>query len=348
MSAAEDIETAIAKTGNCLDAIRGAGRPYSFGRVLTAMVTPFTPDGDELDRDAAALLANRLLDLGNDGLVVNGITGEAATTSDAEKADLLRVVVNEVGARATIIAGVGADDTAHSVRLARQAADLGAHGLLVGTPCDSRPPQSGLIAHFTAVADASGLPVMLHDIPPLSVVALDAGTLHALSMHPKIVAVKAARDDLHFGAEMIATTGLSYYSGDDGLSLAFIALGAVGCVSVIGHVVADRLRDMIDAFERGDVHTARALHDRLLPVYRAMRRVDEAAFAKIAVDLTWCDVGPTRLPLPPPTAEQIAAVAADLAEADVPLSGSFFCPQPEQHESPAMSNSGVARPVLTT
>ena len=347
MRAAEGIEMAITKTSNYLDAFAGTGRPCSFGRVLTAMVTPFTPDGDELDLDAAARLANRLVDLGNDGLVVNGITGEAATTSDAEKAELLHVVVNEVGARATIIAGVGTEDTAHSIRLARQAADLGAHGLLVVTPCDAQFPQSGLFAHFTAVADASGLPVMLHDVPPLSVVALEADTLHALSMHPKIVAVNAARNDLHFGAEMIATTGLSYYSGDDGLNLAFIALGVVGCVSVIGHVVADRLRAMIDAFEHGDVHTARALHDGFLPVYRAMRRVDEAAFAKIAVDLTWCDVGPTRLPLPPPTTEQIAAVAADLAEAGVPLSGSFFCPQPEQHKSPAMCSSGVARPVLT-
>jgi 4-hydroxy-tetrahydrodipicolinate synthase len=339
MSAAEDIEMPIAKTGNYSHAMPGTGRPCSFGRVLTAMVTPFTPDGDKLDLDAAELLANRLVDLGNDGLVVNGTSGEASTTSDAEKADLLHVVVDAVGARARVIAGVGTYDTAHSIRLARQAADLGAHGLLVVTPCYSQPPQSGLLAHFTAVADASDLPVMLCDVPPRSVAALEADTLHALSMHPKVVAVNDARNDLHFGAEMIATTGLNYYSGDDGLNLAFIALGAVGCVSVIGHVVADRLRAMINAFECGDVHTARALHDGLLPVYRAMRRVDEAVFAKIAVELTWCDVGPMRLPLPPPTAEQIAAVAADLAEADVPLSGSLFCPQPEQHRSPAMLTS---------
>jgi 4-hydroxy-tetrahydrodipicolinate synthase len=312
-------------TSSNSNALSTGTRPHSFGRVLTAMVTPFTADGDSVDLDAAVLLANRLVDLGNDGLVVNGTTGEAPTTSDAEKADLLRAVVDAVGTEATIVAGVGTYNTAHSVRLARQAADIGAHGLLVVTPYYSRPPQSGLLAHFTAVADSTDLPMMLYDIPPRSVVALEAETLRTLAMHPRIVAVKDARNDLGFAAEMIATTGLSYYSGDDPLNLPFIALGAVGFVSVIGHVVADRLQAMIEAFEHGDVHTARGISNGLLPVHRAMRRVGGAAFGKLAVELTWwCDAGPTRLPLPPLTTEQIAAVAADLAEASVPLSGSFY------------------------
>jgi 4-hydroxy-tetrahydrodipicolinate synthase len=340
----------IGMTSHCGEAVPASNRFHSFGRVLTAMVTPFTPDGDRIDLDAAVLLANRLVDLGNDGIVVNGTTGEAPTTSDAEKAELVRAVVDAVGARATIIAGVGTYNTAHSVQLARQAADLGADGLLVVTPYYSRPPQSGLLAHFTAVAAATDLPVMLYDIPARSAVALEAETLRALSMHPNIVAVKDARNDLHFGAEMIATTGLSYYSGDDPLNLPFIALGAVGFVSVIGHVVADRLRAMIEAFERGDADTARSLNSGLFPVHRAMRRVGGAAFGKVAVELTWCPVGPTRLPLPPLTAEQIAAIAADLAEADVPLSASFFRPRAVQHEPSTAEISGASigsRPLLT-
>src|SRR3954463_11095917 len=242
--------TGMSSPGSSPPGLRSPGRP--FGRVLTAMVTPFDADG-RLDLARAEELADHLVELGNDGLVVNGTTGEGPTTTDAEKAELVRAVVAAVGDRATVVAGAGTYDTAHSVRLARAAQQAGAHGLLVVTPYYSRPPQSGLLLHFTAIADATDLPVMLYDIPPRSVIPIEIETLQRLAEHPRILAVKDARNDLRVGTEVIATTSLAYYSGDDPVNLPWLAVGAVGFVSVIGHVVADRLRDMLDAYEAGDV-----------------------------------------------------------------------------------------------
>ena len=233
-----------------------SGQP--FGRVLTAMVTPFAANG-ELDLDTAGKLAHQLVERGCDGLVVNGTTGESPTTTDAEKADLVRAVVQAVGDRAAVVAGAGTYDTAHSVELARQSAQAGAHGLLVVTPYYSRPPQAGLIAHFTAVADATDLPVMLYDIPPRSVVPIARDSLYRLSQHPRIVAVKDAKGDLVVGAEIIANTDLAYYCGDDGLNLPWLSVGAVGFASVIGNVVPDRLRAMFTAFEAGRTNHAQEL-----------------------------------------------------------------------------------------
>lgn len=292
------------------------GRP--FGRVLTAMLTPFDRAG-ALDLDRAGELANHLVELGNDGLVVNGTTGESPTTSDEEKAELVRTVVAAVGDRATVVASVGTYDTAHTVELARQAATAGAHGLLVVTPYYSRPPQAGLLAHFTAVADATDLPVMLYDIPPRSVVPIEVDTLHRLAEHPNIKAVKDAKGDLLAGSQVIAGTDLVYYSGDDALNLPWLSVGGVGFVSVIGHVVAGRLRAMLDAYETGRVDEARAVHLGLLPVLRAQGRVGGVVFTKAALRLRGYDVGDPRLPLPPATAEQFAAIAGDLTEAGVPL-----------------------------
>src|SRR5689334_8429890 len=295
---------------------RPPGRP--FGRVLTAMVTPFDTDG-RLDLARAEELATHLVDLGNDGLVVNGTTGEGPTTSDTEKAELVRAVVGAVGDRATVVAGAGTYDTAHSVHLARAAEQAGAHGLLVVTPYYSRPPQSGLLRHFTAVADATALPVMLYDIPPRSVIPIEADTLRRLAEHPRIVAVKDARGDFKVATEIIANTGLAYYSGDDPVNLPLLSIGAVGFVSVIGHVVADRLRVLVDAYEAGDVVRARTVHASTSPVIRAMGRAGGVIFSKAALRLRGVDVGDPRLPLPPATAEQVAAIADDLAEAGVPL-----------------------------
>jgi 4-hydroxy-tetrahydrodipicolinate synthase len=290
-----------------------------FGRVLTAMVTPFDADG-RLDLARAEALADHLVELGNDGLVVNGTTGEGPTTSDAEKAELVRAVVGAVGHRATVVAGAGTYDTAHSVHLARQAEEAGAHGLLVVTPYYSRPPQSGLLLHFTAVADAADLPVMLYDIPPRSVVPIEIDTLRRLAEHPRIRAVKDARGDLRVGAEVIATTPLAYYSGDDPVNLPWLAIGAVGFVSVIGHVVADRLRRMLDAFEAGDNATARELHAATMPLCHAMGAAGGGVlFSKAALRLRGLDVGDPRLPLPPVADEQVAVVTAGLAAAGVPL-----------------------------
>ncbi|HEX7661839.1 MAG TPA: 4-hydroxy-tetrahydrodipicolinate synthase [Pseudonocardiaceae bacterium] len=292
------------------------GRP--FGRVLTAMVTPFTPAG-AVDLDKAAELAERLVSEGNDGLVLNGTTGESPTTTDEEKAALIRAVVAAVGDRATIVAGAGTYDTAHSVHLAHQAQDAGAHGLLLVTPYYSRPTQAGLIAHFTTIADSTELPIILYDIPPRSVVPIEVDTLRRLAEHPRIVAVKDAKGDLLAGSQVLAQTDLAYYSGDDALNLPWWSVGAVGCVSVIGHVVGDRIAAMLNAYESGDVVGARELHRGMLPVLRAFSRVGGVVFSKIALRLRGLDVGDPRLPLLPATPQQVTAIAGDLAEAGVSL-----------------------------
>jgi 4-hydroxy-tetrahydrodipicolinate synthase len=285
------------------------------------MVTPFDANG-ALDLAKAQQLAMHLVDLGNDGLVVNGTTGEAPTTTDDEKADLIRAVVEAVGDRATIVSGGSTYDTAHSVRVAKQLERAGAHALLAVTPYYSRPSQAGLIAHFTAIAEATDLPVMLYDIPPRAVTPIETATLFRLAEHPRILAVKDAKGDLSAGCEVMANTGLAYYSGDDVLNLPWLSMGAVGFASVIGHVVADRLRLMLDAYERGDVAGALAHNRALLPVNRAMTRTGPGlglAFVKSALRLRGLDVGEPRLPILPATEEQTAAIAADLAVSGVSL-----------------------------
>ncbi|MCO1576647.1 4-hydroxy-tetrahydrodipicolinate synthase [Crossiella sp. SN42] len=293
------------------------GRP--FGQVLVAMVTPFDAAG-ALDLDAAQKLAAHLVAKGCDGLVLNGTTGESPTTSDAEKSQLVRAVADAVGDRAAVISGVGTYDTAHSVRLAEEAAKAGAHGLLVVTPYYSRPPQSGLLAHFTAVAEATELPVMLYDIPPRSIVPIEVDTLRRLAEHPRIVAVKDAKGDLTAGTEVIAGTGLAYYSGDDVLNLPWLAVGGIGFASVIGHVVPDRLRQLLTAYESGDVGGARAVHVGLLPIYAAFAKLGGVIFSKAALRLQGIEVGNPRLPLPPATPEQVELIAAALRAADVEVS----------------------------
>ncbi|MEU4762908.1 4-hydroxy-tetrahydrodipicolinate synthase [Actinosynnema sp. NPDC023794] len=285
------------------------GRP--FGRVLTAMVTPFDAEG-AVDLDRAQRLAEHLVELGNDGLVVNGTTGESPTTTDAEKADLVRAVVEAVGDRATVVAGAGTYDTAHSVHLAKQAEAAGAHGLLLVTPYYSRPTQEGVFAHFTAVADQVGVPVMLYDIPPRTVIPIEVPTLLRLAEHPRIVAVKDAKGDLHAGSKVIAATDLAYYSGDDPLNLPWLSVGAVGFVSVIAHFAADRLRDLLDAFESGDVAGATAIHQSLLPLLRPFSGMPGVTYAKTALRLRGLDVGDPRLPLVPASTEDIEAVEAEL------------------------------------
>jgi 4-hydroxy-tetrahydrodipicolinate synthase len=280
------------------------------------MVTPFTASG-ELDLDTAGKLAYQLVERGCDGVVVNGTTGESPTTTDQEKADLVRVVVQAVGDRAAVVAGAGTYDTAHSVELARAAAQAGAHGLLVVTPYYSRPPQAGLLAHFTAVADATDLPVILYDIPARSVVPIARETLYRLAEHPRIVAVKDAKGDLGAGAESIANTGLAYYCGDDALNLPWLSIGAVGFVSVIGNVVPDRLRTMITAFDAGDVSTAREAHVSTLSLIRTFCMVGGVTFGKAALRLTGLDVGEPRLPQVAAEPDHVAAIASALAEAGV-------------------------------
>jgi len=298
-----------------------AGRPgRPFGTVLAAMVTPFDSAG-RLDVPKVGELATRLVEEGNTGLVVNGTTGESPTTTDAEKDAVIRATLEAVGDRATVVAGVGTYDTAHSVHLARAAAAAGAHGALVVTPYYSRPQQAGLIAHFTAVADATELPVMLYDIPPRSVVAIEPDTLLRLSEHPRITAVKDAKGDLYAGSKVIENSDLTYSSGDDSLTLPWMTVGAVGIVSIISHVVGTHVRAMVDAALDGDYATARRVHEALLPAHRAQSRTGGGAglvFAKNALRQAGFDVGDPRLPQVPATREQAAQIADDLASIPSP------------------------------
>lgn len=289
-----------------------------FGRVLTAMVTPFTADG-ELDLERAASLADSLVRQGNDGLVVSGTTGEAPTTSDAEKSALLRAVVDAVGDRAHVLAGVGTSDTRHTVELARAAEKDGASGLLLVTPYYSRPPQAGVVAHVERVAASTDLPVMLYDIPGRTALALSPETLETLAGHAQVVAVKDAKDDLGATSWLLAQTGLAVYSGTDQLNLPLLSIGAVGMVSVVSHVVTPLLVELVAAHGAGDVARARAIHLRLQPVYRGMFRTQGVILSKAALALQGTPVGPVRLPLVDATDEQRAVLAQDLAAGGVAL-----------------------------
>jgi len=282
--------------------------------MLTAMVTPFDSAGG-LDVDAGVRLAVHLVGQGCDGLVLAGTTGESPTTSSAEKATLLRAVLDAVGPEITVVAGAGTNDTAHSIELAREAADAGAHGLLVVTPYYSRPSQAGLIAHFSAVADATDLPVMVYDIPPRSVVPIEADTLRRLAEHPRIVAVKDAKGEFAAAATLIAETGLAWYSGDDPVNLPWLSVGAVGFVSVISHVGTRSLLELLDAFEAGDVARARELNTGLMRLVLAMSRLGGVSFSKAALRLTGRDVGDPRLPIVAPDVAQLEVLAADLRAA---------------------------------
>ncbi|MDW5612768.1 MULTISPECIES: 4-hydroxy-tetrahydrodipicolinate synthase [Mycolicibacterium] len=294
----------------------GFDAPARLGTLLTAMVTPFKPNG-ALDTDTAARLANHLVDAGCDGIVVSGTTGESPTTTDDEKIALLRAVLEAVGDRARVIAGAGTYDTAHSVRMAKASAAEGAHGLLVVTPYYSRPPQAGLAAHFTAVADATDRPVILYDIPPRSVVPIEWETIRALAGHPNIVAIKDAKGDLHGGGQIIAETGLAYYSGDDALNLPWLAMGAVGFISVWGHLAASALRDMMTAFASGDIATARKINVTLGPLSQAQARLGGVTLSKAGLRLQGFEVGEPRLPQIPATDEQVEELAADMRAAGV-------------------------------
>jgi 4-hydroxy-tetrahydrodipicolinate synthase len=286
------------------------------GTVLTAMVTPFSPDGS-LDLAAAKKLATHLVDSGCDGLVVSGTTGESPTTTDAEKSALIAAVLEAVGDRARVIAGVGTYDTAHSVHLAKAAEAEGAHGLLVVTPYYSRPSQAGLTAHFTAVADATALPVVLYDIPPRSIVPIEWETLRTVAAHPNIVAVKDAKRDFHGGAMVMAETGLAYYSGDDAMNVPWLAMGAIGFISVWGHFAAGQLRDMLSAFQSGDVATARKIHVSLGALDDAQTRLGGVTMSKAGLRLQGIEVGDPRLPQVAATDEQIEELAADMRAAGV-------------------------------
>jgi 4-hydroxy-tetrahydrodipicolinate synthase len=292
-----------------------------FGQMITAMITPMAPDGT-IDYDGAARLADYLVtNMRNDGLVVNGTTGEAPTTTDGEKARLLRVVLDAVGERARVLAGVGTNITAHTIQLARSAEQTGAHGLLVVTPYYNKPPQPALEAHFRSVADSTGLPMLIYDIPSRTGAAVATDTLVRLAAHPRIIGVKDAKDDPAATSQVLARTDLVYYCGTDMLNLPWLSLGAAGFISVVGHVTGDRLREMIDAFGAGDTGRARRIHYELLPVYVGMFRNQGAVMTKAALDLLGLPGGAVRAPLLAATDAERQQLALDLTEGGVKLPG---------------------------
>ncbi|MFI7574925.1 4-hydroxy-tetrahydrodipicolinate synthase [Micromonospora sp. NPDC049497] len=296
---------------------RAVSRP--FGRLLTAMVTPFTADGS-LDLDGAARLATYLVDeQGNDALVVNGTTGESPTTTDAEKERLIRAVVEAVGDRAQVVAGVGTNDTRHTIELAAGAEKAGAHGLLVVTPYYNKPPQSGLLRHFTAVADASGLPMMLYDIPHRAGVPIDTETLVRLAGHERIVAVKDAKGDLTATSWVTSRTDLAFYSGEDSLTLPALAVGSVGVVGTSTHFTGALTKRMIEAYDAGDTATALSLHRRLLPLFTGIFRTQGVILVKAGLAARGLPAGPVRPPMVDATDDEMTQLRADCAAAGLEL-----------------------------
>jgi 4-hydroxy-tetrahydrodipicolinate synthase len=285
-----------------------------FGRVQTAMVTPFNADGS-LNLAEARRLAAHLVDVQrNDALVINGTTGESPTTTDAEKLALLEAVVDEVGDRARIVAGVGTFDTAHTIELARQAQQAGAHGLLVVTPYYSRPPQDALADHFLTVADATSLPIMIYDIPHRSGVPVETATLITVAAHPNIVAVKDAKGSPVASAQVIAATDLAFYSGDDAMTLPLMSVGAVGVVGTSTHFTGVRAREMIETFVAGDTARAVTLNAALLPVFLGVFATQGCMLVKAGLAARGFAPGPVRKPLLDASPEQTATFVAILAD----------------------------------
>ncbi|MHB1063383.1 MAG: 4-hydroxy-tetrahydrodipicolinate synthase [Georgenia sp.] len=241
----------------------------TFGSVSTAMVTPFHEDGS-IDIDSAVRVAVKLVDDGCDALVLSGTTGESPTTHQAEKDDLVRAVVDAVGDRAMIVGGAGSNDTAHAVRIAQGAQRSGAQGVLVVSPYYNRPSQEGVYQHIKAVADAVDLPVLLYDIPGRTGVAIGDDTLDRLAQHPRVLGVKDATGDVPAGFERMARTGLEFYSGDDALNFDWLAHGASGVVSVVGHVAAGAYATMVRAVDSGDLPGARDVAARMRPIVAAL------------------------------------------------------------------------------
>ncbi len=292
-----------------------------FGRLATAMVTPFTSDG-ALDVAGAARLATYLVDEQlNDALVISGTTGESATTTDAEKDLLLRAVVDAVGDRTHIIAGAGTNDTRHSIELARAAEKAGADAVLAVTPYYNRPPQAGLVRHFTALADATDLPVMLYDIPVRTGTPIATDTLLRLAEHERIIALKDAKGDFVATSWVTRETGLAVYSGDDSNTLTYLAIGAVGVVGVPTHLFGRPTKAMIEAHERGDNGEALRLHRSLLPASTGFFRTQGVILTKAALNALGLPAGPVRAPLVDATDAEFEQLRADSAAAGLELEG---------------------------
>ena len=289
-----------------------------FGRLTTAMITPFKKDG-EIDWSGVEKLAAHLISTGHDGLVLNGTTGEAPTTSDDEKDEIIKVVRKVVGSKSKIVAGAGNNETSHSVEQAKRAAKAGADALLVVTPYYNKPPQAGIAAHFTAMADATDLPVVMYDIPGRTGIEIESDTIVKLFEHPKIVALKDAKGNVAATSWVIKRCGIPVYSGDDILNLPLLAVGAVGVISVCGHTVGKEIRQLLDAWFAGDAAKALEMHQKLLPVYTGTFRTQGAILTKAALNAMGLPGGFTRLPLVDATDAQIAQLKEDFQQAGIKL-----------------------------
>jgi 4-hydroxy-tetrahydrodipicolinate synthase len=282
-----------------------------FGRLITAMVTPFASDGS-IDWDGVARLAHHLADHGHDAIAVNGTTGEAPTTKSSEKLEIIKVVKSAVGSRVKVLSGAGDNETSYTVEQAKRSADAGADGLLIVAPYYNKPPQAGIEAHFKAVAAATDLPIMMYDIPGRTGVEIESDTIMRLFEVPSIVALKDAKGNLAATSEVIARSGIPVYSGDDILNLPFLSIGAVGFVSVCGHTVGNELKAMLDAWFAGDTARALEIHQKLIPVFKGTFRTQGAILTKAAMNLMGLPGGTTRLPLVDATPAQIATLREDL------------------------------------
>ena len=289
-----------------------------FGRLITAMVTPFSKSG-EIDWAGVEKIAAHLVSTGHDGIAVNGTTGEAPTTSDDEKDQIIKVVRKVVGDKIKIVAGAGNNETSHSIEQAQRAAKAGADGLLVVTPYYNKPPQSGIEAHFRAMADATDLPVMMYDIPGRTGVEIESDTIVKLAEHKNIAALKDAKGNPAATSWVIKRSSIPVYSGDDILNLPLLSVGAVGFVSVCGHTVGTDLRIMLDAWFAGNSAKALEMHQKLLPVFTGTFRTQGAILTKAGLNLMGLPGGFTRLPLVDATDAQIAQLKVDLQAGGVKL-----------------------------
>jgi 4-hydroxy-tetrahydrodipicolinate synthase len=289
-----------------------------FGRLITAMITPFAKDGS-IDWDGVATLANHLADHGHDAIAVNGTTGEAPTTKSSEKLEIIKVVKSTVGSRVKVLSGAGDNETSYTVEQAKRSADAGADGLLIVTPYYNKPPQAGIEAHFKAVASATDLPIMMYDIPGRTGVEIESDTIVRLFELPNIVALKDAKGNLAATSDVIARCGIPVYSGDDILNLPFLSIGAVGFVSVCGHTVGNELKEMLSAWFAGDTARALEIHQKLIPVFKGTFKTQGAILTKAAMNLMGLPGGTTRLPLVDATPAQIATLREDLIAGGVEL-----------------------------
>lgn len=289
-----------------------------FGRMITAMVTPFDKDG-AIDWDGVARLAQHLVDTGHDAIAVNGTTGEAPTTKSSEKLEIIKVVKSTVPSHIKVLTGAGDNETAYTVEQAKRSAAAGADGLLIVTPYYNKPPQTGIEAHFRAVASATDLPIMMYDIPGRTGVEIEQDTICRLAEHPRIVALKDAKGNPASTSWVIKRTGIPVYSGDDILNLPLLSVGAVGFVSVCGHTVGNDLKAMLDAWFAGDAGKALEIHQKLLPVFTGTFRTQGAILTKAALNLMGLPGGTTRLPLVDATEEQIKQLREDLIAGGVSL-----------------------------